>query len=432
MLSQEESILSKLKSLLPEYLKVSEDSDDIYRLSCYKLFFDNYEVGYFKWDVNFKVYYWAESLFTENYDETNHSSSINKIKNKIERFIVANNPENTDVIEDNYDVGEVKFINLSCRNDDNSFIDNKNLKCFNSNDYIKHFGQFKTRMLVFNGDFEKITLENLNGIDFSFSNLRCKELSIKNCIFKTLNVRDCEIKNMVIDFSYIKTIGFIDNKIYTLKLTKTTSQYYASFSNNVLGGTISWGIFNVFHFIKNKTKLNFENTNFVESSFKLNEFNKRDNNVAFFTLCNLHGVLFQENKYENEPINNFKDYFIFSKCNGISTTVPTEGSFIAWKIILGVNRTDYLICKLLIPEDAKRISTPSRKCRSDKAVVLSIETLDGIIVTAGRSSFNPKFIYKVGQTIKSDSYNDSSTCGCGNGINFFMSREDALDYIKFL
>ena len=93
---------------------------------------------------------------------------------------------------------------------------------------------------------------------------------------------------------------------------------------------------------------------------------------------------------------------------------------------------DNLIVKLEIPEDAKRTSTPSRKCRSDKAVVLRIETLDGIIVTAGRSSFNPKFIYKVGQTIKSDSYNDSSTCGCGNGINFFMSREDALDYIKFL
>ena len=46
MLSQEESILSKIKSLLPEYLKVSEDSDDIYRLSCYKLFFDNYD-GHF-------------------------------------------------------------------------------------------------------------------------------------------------------------------------------------------------------------------------------------------------------------------------------------------------------------------------------------------------------------------------------------------------
>lgn len=57
MLSQEENILSKFKSLLPEYLKVSEDSDVIYRLSCYKLFFDNYEVGYFKWDVNFKVYF---------------------------------------------------------------------------------------------------------------------------------------------------------------------------------------------------------------------------------------------------------------------------------------------------------------------------------------------------------------------------------------
>ena len=47
---------------------------------------------------------------------------------------------------------------------------------------------------------------------------------------------------------------------------------------------------------------------------------------------------------------------------------PEEGSFIAFKKLQGG-----IICKLLIPEDAKRSSATTRKCRASKAIVLEGE-----------------------------------------------------------
>ena len=55
----------------------------------------------------------------------------------------------------------------------------------------------------------------------------------------------------------------------------------------------------------------------------------------------------------------------------IAMACPTDGSFIGWKKVNG-----YLI-KLQIPEDAKRSSATTNKCRCDKALVLGIYDLDG-------------------------------------------------------
>ena len=50
---------------------------------------------------------------------------------------------------------------------------------------------------------------------------------------------------------------------------------------------------------------------------------------------------------------------------------PDTGSFIGWKKASGY------IVKLLIPEDAKRLSATGRKRRCNKAKVLEIQVLDG-------------------------------------------------------
>ena len=58
----------------------------------------------------------------------------------------------------------------------------------------------------------------------------------------------------------------------------------------------------------------------------------------------------------------------------IPMACPEEGGFIGWKKAMRTD-SDLCIIKLHIPEDAKRSSATGRKCRCNKAKVLSIEDL---------------------------------------------------------
>jgi uncharacterized protein YjbI with pentapeptide repeats len=122
---------------------------------------------------------------------------------------------------------------------------------------------------------------------------------------------------------------------------------------------------------------------------------------------------------------------------------PEEGAFIAWKKAMFVRhsivdpRTDDwvkdlagdAIVKLLIPEDAKRSSATSRKCRASKAVVLEIQDTEGNKVDGcAISGHDWNFIYRVGETVEPDSFNDNRWKECSNGIHFFLTRQEAVDY----
>ena len=104
---------------------------------------------------------------------------------------------------------------------------------------------------------------------------------------------------------------------------------------------------------------------------------------------------------------------------------PEEGSFIAFKKCDGD-----LIVKLLIPEDARRSSATSRKCRCDKAVVLDITNLDGSKAdfTEASSKYASHFIYRVGETVSVDNFDENRWNECAPGIHFFITRREAAEY----
>ena len=110
----------------------------------------------------------------------------------------------------------------------------------------------------------------------------------------------------------------------------------------------------------------------------------------------------------------------------ISMPCPATGSFIGWK-----SADNNFIIKLEIPEDAKRSSAiGSRKCRCNKAKVLSIEHLDGTPaeVTSVQSKHYPDFIYKVGETVEVPDFDENRFRECSTGIHFFMTRGEAYAY----
>ena len=111
-------------------------------------------------------------------------------------------------------------------------------------------------------------------------------------------------------------------------------------------------------------------------------------------------------------------------CKVFPICCPDHGSFTAWK------KANGYIVKLIIPNDAKRGSAFGRKCRADKAICVSIESIDGnpSDKTEIASNFDESFIYRVGETIKVDNFDDNRMNECAPGIHFFITRQEAVEY----
>lgn len=107
---------------------------------------------------------------------------------------------------------------------------------------------------------------------------------------------------------------------------------------------------------------------------------------------------------------------------------PEKGSFIGYKAAT-IKRGHLGIIELLIPEDAKRSSATSRKCRCSKAKVLSITSIDGAInYTFAYSHFDENFIYRVGETVEVKDFDENRWVECSTGIHFFITRGEATSY----
>jgi hypothetical protein len=104
--------------------------------------------------------------------------------------------------------------------------------------------------------------------------------------------------------------------------------------------------------------------------------------------------------------------------------IVSEGDIIGYKKL-----KDNLIATLKIPQKAKRVNAySSRKCRAEYARVLSIENDKGKKVKSGIGIHSDKAIYTVGKFIKPDSYDPSPFVECSNGIHFFITKQEAIDY----
>lgn len=109
----------------------------------------------------------------------------------------------------------------------------------------------------------------------------------------------------------------------------------------------------------------------------------------------------------------------------IPFTCPDKGAFTGWKKC----RNDYIV-ELLIPSEAKRLSSTGRKCRCNKAIVVSIQNIDGSIANVKTvcSQYDEKFFYTVGEAVSVDNFCEDRWRECSAGIHFFVNRQEAVDY----
>ena len=121
---------------------------------------------------------------------------------------------------------------------------------------------------------------------------------------------------------------------------------------------------------------------------------------------------------------------------------PEEGSFIGWKCGYYYDKivnfgypfrlTPMAIIKLEIPADAKRSSGFGRKCRCNKAKVLSIKNIIGEPIKGAHSFYDNSFIYEVGETVSVPDFCENRWQECAPGIHFFMTEEEAVSYMNVM
>ena len=108
----------------------------------------------------------------------------------------------------------------------------------------------------------------------------------------------------------------------------------------------------------------------------------------------------------------------------IPLVCPEKGSFTAFK------KCGSYIIELLIPQDAKRCSATTRKCRASYAKVVAITNMDGSqaeVDHVTNHAYEP-IEYKIGENVYPDSFDDDRWNECSHGIHFFINRQEAVEY----
>ncbi len=131
--------------------------------------------------------------------------------------------------------------------------------------------------------------------------------------------------------------------------------------------------------------------------------------------ANLSGAILRGTKLSNTKLSE-ATVFLALQC-------PEKGSFVAFK------KADEYIIELEILADAKRSSATSRKCRCNKAKVISITSVDETEeIEHIPSDYNNNFIYRVGEIVEVTDFEEDRWKECAAGIHFFITRDEAVNY----
>lgn len=172
-------------------------------------------------------------------------------------------------------------------------------------------------------------------------------------------------------------------------------------------------------------------TMFVNCSLREDSFINAHIIESSFEGSNLVGVDFRESEITKITFNADTGFFAL-QC-------PEEGSFIGFKKVWGKNKEFYIV-KLLIPEDAKRSSSTSRKCRASYVKTLKIEKyiysneelqlieeVDEVKNWYTRYD-NSEVVYKVNEFTYPNYFDENRWNECTGGIHFFITKEEAFNY----
>ena len=309
-----------------------------------------------------------------------------------------------------------------------------------------------SNIIFINCDFDELILKDIRIQCCHFIDIRVKKLKLVNC-----SISNCVFAACIIDKIEIDSSGIFSNTISKCDIGGGYIERCAIEENMITNFDIQGdGIFSHTCIIDNHIIDCYGNLAFMNCSIKKNKLRELFMKDLYFYKC--------------EALNNITSRCSLDGMKSYESTVilndvcPEEGSFIGYKKVWHINDSSWMALPMLpnskiteyiavleIPEDAKRSSGGSDKCRADKVKVLRIEDMDGNEVKdavgysiIGLQSFSfttmsgaygttvpqqiPTCKYKVGEMIYADSFDENKFNTCSNGIHFFISKDRAKEF----
>lgn len=241
---------------------------------------------------------------------------------------------------------------------------------------------------------------NLSGLDLH--NVDLSRLDLRHAILHNTNLRGANLQDSLLSHANI-----CDADLSYANLDYATCNFANISRSSLCGATVRNTVFRYTLFdLVDFYNIAIHNTNFTYSAFRKSYITATD--IANFSYATFDecAVIFTENTslYScgmiiDTPIRGYK------KCdtNGNGPTIVT----------------------LEIPRGAIVFSINGSKCRTNKAIVLSI---DGDGINEAYSFHDQEFVYRVGDELVIDDFDLRYNVECGTGIHFFLTKGEAEHY----
>ena len=276
-------------------------------------------------------------------------------------------------------------INFSHQNLFQAYMNNVKAKnaCFN----YANLAEIRGQGAIFSGS-------NMKKVNLNYANI--PEAQFNNCQMSQANLQNAELREAHFEEAYLFGANF-QNAYLTGANLRGADLRYANFAFATLTGA-------------DLTGADIEGANFIGANLQ----------YAKLEDTNLDSACLLEAELRGAKIDNTFDGYYPLAC-------PSEGEFIGWKAACGC------LIELLIPADARRSSATSRKCRCDKAKVLSIvDAATGKEIHELEVHVWAPITYKVGEMVYPDRFDTNRFNECSNGIHFFINKQDAIKYGNLL
>lgn len=241
---------------------------------------------------------------------------------------------------------------------------------------------------------------NFSNSNMKGSNLTCADLTEANLRMAYLSKANLESAHLnKADLSFAKLISA---RLSEVDLTQ------ADITHAYLDNANLW--------YANLRDARLNDSRLVEANLANSNLKGADLTSADIRFANLRSAELRDAILDNIEYNEATAFFAL-QC-------PERGSFTAYK------KANGYVVELLIPEDARRSSATTRKCRADKAMVVGIYLKNRSLSNLNYipSNYDQNFVYNVGKPISVDDFDENRWNECSTGIHFFMTFDEAKNY----
>ena len=306
----------------------------------------------------------------------------------------------------------------------NDVDDDKTYQFLNNHEAVKYNiinMPFITACNITNESFSDVSFNKCDFVGVDFYNCTFINCKFVNMIFNRCNFYNCKFNKSEFD---------IDN------LCHETDFYRCSFYTlyNIKNLDIDMATFYLCTFSAPRISI-------LDDIKAKAIYNSKQISDCIFECCTFYNMKFNDHDKFIQFDNCIYDYCDNIPFNFIISICPEEGSFYAYKILNSCNDDHkWYLAKLYIPEDAKRVShIESKKCRCDKAKVIYIYNLKTkkLVKRVNLSTLIPSMtsegmmlkdtLYKTGEYVYPDSFDDNRLDGCTHGIHFYANKIDLLN-----